>query len=382
MVGKDFNLSEDAASLKWTLFSTIFYGFCSGSMNFLNKFILSVWSFHEPGTIMFAQMIFLSAGLHMLKSMGKITLVDYSNEKARIFLPLTIIYSINSIMSLSALTGMNIPMYNAIRRCVPIASLVLGFCMLRKQKTTVNIIISIFIITAGTFIAAIGDLDFDLKGYAYGISSIISQALYLITLQRLEMEHNIGALSISYINSINCLPVMALIVICTGEINSLISFQHWHNLGFIFSFIALVFYGCLFTYSMFLCTTVNSALTTALVGVAKSAITTIVGMYTFGGVIATSMMIAGQIVNLSGAVLYTYEKYRMNIARRKKIKPTLSSKTLDLGHDLKSDSDLFKLVQVNVENPAINGGIHAGTSNHSPYAMNGGVNFHHDVKFT
>nr|XP_039274155.1 UDP-galactose/UDP-glucose transporter 7-like [Styela clava] len=373
--------SDEAASLKWTLFSTILYGFCSGSMNFLNKYILSYWSFHEPGIIMFSQMVFLSFGLFVLKSAGRITLVDYTPEKARIFLPLTVIYSVNSIMSLSALTGMNIPMYNAIRRCVPIASLVLGFCMLRKQKTTFNIVISIFIITAGTFIAAIGDLDFDLKGYVYGVLSIVSQALYLITLQRLDMEHNIGALSISYINSINCLPVMALIVICTGEINSIVTFEHWHNPGFIISFIALVLYGCLFTYSMFLCTTVNSALTTALVGVAKSAITTMVGMYTFGGVTATALMIVGQIVNLSGAVLYTYEKYRMKMARKEKIKPTLSSKMLDLGHDLKSDSDLFKLVEVSVHNQNLNGGI-PSSHNPAPYTKNGHVNIHHDVKFS
>ena len=34
--------------------------------------------------------------------------------------------------------------------------------------------------------------------------------------------------------------------------------------------------------------TVNSALSTALVGVIKSALTTIIGMYTFGGVTATT----------------------------------------------------------------------------------------------
>lgn len=66
-------------------------------------------------------------------------------------------------------------------------------------------------------------------------------------------------------------------IVITGELKSTLEYEFWTNPTFIGCFILLVSYGCLFTYSMFLCTTVNSALTTSLVGVAKSAITTIVG---------------------------------------------------------------------------------------------------------
>ena len=33
-------------------------------------------------------------------------------------------------------------------------------------------------------------------------------------------------------------------------------------------------------------------------------------MYTFGGVAATPLLIIGQLINLSGGGLYTFEKYR------------------------------------------------------------------------
>lgn len=69
--------------------------------------------------------------------------------------------------------------------------------------------------------AAAGDLDFDIKAYVYGISSILSQALYLNTLQRLEMDTNIGALSISYINSINSIPIMFLMIFATGDYSAI-----------------------------------------------------------------------------------------------------------------------------------------------------------------
>ena len=57
---------------------------------------------------------------------------------------------------------MNIPMYNAMRRCVPIASLLLG-PVIYPQRTTPQIIGAIILITAGTITAATGDLDFDFK---------------------------------------------------------------------------------------------------------------------------------------------------------------------------------------------------------------------------
>ena len=46
---------------------------------------------------------------------------------------------------------------------------------------------------------------------------------------------------------------------------------------FLPTLIMVVLSGCLLNYSMFLCTTVNSALTTTCVGVVKSVVTTIIG---------------------------------------------------------------------------------------------------------
>lgn len=85
-------------SIKWSLVVTVFYGFSSGSMNFINKFVLSVWSFHAPTTIMFSQMVMLSLGLRLLKKSGRVVLVQYDQDRARTFLPLTVIYSINAVI--------------------------------------------------------------------------------------------------------------------------------------------------------------------------------------------------------------------------------------------------------------------------------------------
>lgn len=76
-------------------------------------------------------------------------------------------------------------MYNAMRRCVPIASLLLG-PVIYPQRTTPNIIGAIILITAGTITAAIGDLDFDFKVNCpptFNRYKRFSRAMHLVQLQ-------------------------------------------------------------------------------------------------------------------------------------------------------------------------------------------------------
>ena len=274
-------------TLRYQLTTAVFYGFCSGSMNFLNKNVLSSWDFHYPRFLMLFQMIFLAIGIDLLKLTGVLRAHNYTLSLGKSCWQISLFFALNTTIALFALTGMNIPMYNAMRRCVPIVSLIIGPCLLRSQKTTIGIWLSVGLITVGTFVAAFGDLNFHWHSYILGMASVVTQSLYLLTLQKTGIEKNIGAISLVYINSINCMPVMTIMCFLAGDISAVAKYPHWGDPWFLTSFLFLVFWGCVFTYSMFLCTTVNSALTTALVSTAKSAITTVVGMYTFGGVVPT-----------------------------------------------------------------------------------------------
>lgn len=303
-------------ALKRSLSAAVFYGICSGSMNFLNKLVLSSWHFPSPNFLMLAQMIVLSLGIDFLKHFGYSKAVDYSWEHGRSCLILSFFFAINTVIALFALNGMNIPMYNAMRRCVPIANLLLGVIFLRTRPSN-GITMSVLTITSGTFVAAYGDLNFDSHAYTFGVISVISNAAYLTTLQKTGMEKNLGAISIAYINSINCMPVMTLVLFLTGDISKIAAYPHWSSSAFLLSFFSVVFSGCIFTYSMFLCTTVNSALTTSCVSVLKSAVTTSIGMYTFGGVQPTFCFMLGQCINFTGGCMYTMVKFRSS--QRKKL---------------------------------------------------------------
>ena len=52
-------------------------------------------------------------------------------------------------------------MYGAIKRCTPLVNLVLSVVILKKAMPSALLISSIALITAGAFVASLGDLQFE-----------------------------------------------------------------------------------------------------------------------------------------------------------------------------------------------------------------------------
>jgi len=298
-------------TVRYALTVAFFYGVCSASMNFFNKILLNTWSFKFPNFIMFVQLLATAIFIKVAKMRGRLQWVEeYSLETAKKCAPVSAIFCVNTVLALLALGGMNIPMYNALRRCGPIAILMLSPCFIR-QETNRNIIVSVVMITCGTFLAGWGDLAFDFKSYAYGIASVFTQAIYLLTVQKTGVGKDMDALSMVYINSISCAPVSLAFSLVCREISGIMSYSSLGNSNFWLAFIFVETFACVFSYSIFLSNIVCSALTTACIGVIKSALTTIIGLYTFGGVDITMFFVIGQSINLCGGAWYSFEKYKL-----------------------------------------------------------------------
>ncbi|KAF2543712.1 hypothetical protein F2Q70_00034143 [Brassica cretica] len=68
--------------------------------------------------------------------------------------------------------------------------------------------------------------------------------------------------------------------------------------------------GIVLNFTVFLCTIVNSALTTTIVGVLKGVGSTTQGFVLLGGVEVHALNVSGLVVNTAGGVWYSYAKYR------------------------------------------------------------------------
>ena len=144
--------SKGAENLKGILVAVL-YGAVSTSMAFINKAVMNTYDFNYPYFIMTCQMVFTLIVLQILHIGGAIKLPSFTFERSRMFLIPSVCYAINSILQLTALSGMNIPMYGVIRRCIPLANLILASVVLRKGPPSGPVAASVALMTTGCIIA-------------------------------------------------------------------------------------------------------------------------------------------------------------------------------------------------------------------------------------
>ncbi|XP_038060794.1 UDP-galactose/UDP-glucose transporter 7-like [Patiria miniata] len=316
-------------SARWSgVSAAVFYGVLSGSMSFVNKVVLSTLGFHFPCFIMLCQMILTASVFKCLGILGHLCLppATFTNLKL-CWLP-SILGLFHSVLSLHALGGMNVAMYTILKRCVPLMNLLLTPCLLQKGAPSLPVVGSVMVMTAGCVFTGLGDLTFDLTAYTFGMLSVFSQSLYLTLVQSLSSQHEtLSAADIAYLNSLNCIPLLLLYTTATSEFTQILDFPDLHSIKFLVAFLVVISMGCALNYSVFLCTTLTSALTLSVVGVMKSVVVVIVGLFTFGGVQLSVLGGMGVTLNTLGSGWYTYAKYQEKIGS---VKMEVESATQEL----------------------------------------------------
>lgn len=292
------------------LAAALFYGLTSLGMNFLNKAVLSPYQFNFPMYLLTVQMVVTITALEILRVTRVVTLETYSWNKGRRFLPVSVFFLLHCSLSLAALEGMNIPMYGALKRCTPLANLVLSVLVLRKPLPSALLSSSVVLITAGCLIAGAGDLEFDLRAYLLAGLSVVAQAGYLTLVQRDFERDELGPLTMLHLNAWNTVLPLASLSLLLGELGPANAALADSSVEFRILFALLAGSGGILMFSTVLCTSLASALTTSLVGVAKSALQTVIGFQVFGGVPFHVVNVTGLVLNLCGGLLYTFAKHR------------------------------------------------------------------------
>ncbi|KAK8474674.1 hypothetical protein V6N13_081319 [Hibiscus sabdariffa] len=312
-----------------SLSAALSYGIASMAMVFINKAILMQYA--HSMTLLTFQQLATALLIHFGRKTGytKAKAVDITTAKR--LLPVSLFYNANVAFALASLKGINIPMYIAIKRLTPLAVLIAGFVSGKGKPTTQVyhflltldplfpvVILSVILTAVGVIVAAIGDFSFDLPGYTMALTSVFFQTMYLVLVEKSGAEEGLSSIEIMFYNSFLSLPFLLFLIIATGEFpNSLaLLLAKSNSFSFLFILVLSLVMGIALNYTMFLCTIVNSALTTTIVGVLKGVGSTTLGFVLLGGVQVHGLNVTGLVINTAGGVWYSYAKYR-----QKKIKP-------------------------------------------------------------
>ena len=287
----------DANSPSQKLLAAFFYGFSSFLAVIVNKIVLTNYNFPSFRFLAFSQFIATISCLTLLSHIGVIQLQKLTKESLSFILPLSIIFFLNVTTGLSGNSlpidpnlpiyagtkSISLPMFTALRR-FSILFTMLGEIWFLQTRPSKMVISSVLLMIAGALIAAAYDLSFDSMAYVTVFANNVFTAGAGLYIKLATSKAN--KLTILYYQSlISAVLLLSLEVAVDGVtiVTKILEFPHWNDLMFLSFFSLSATIGLLLNYSTFLCTSLNSALTTTVVGCIKNTVSTYLGMLTFVG---------------------------------------------------------------------------------------------------
>lgn len=248
----------------------------------------------------------------------------------------TALFTSNVVVGLSALSLVNIPMFSAFRRLTLLFVMGAEYVFLKKTHSRA-IMYTVIVMTIGAFISAVDDVTFSRLGYCLVFLNNVLTAGYLAAIKRAMKETNFDPLTLLYYTALLGFPLVALLLISTGELaHVIIAFRTQPELlswRFLASLILTATGAFAVNFSTSLCTHVTSPLTTSVAGQVKNVLQTVLGFFSWGFV-PTFLNTVGLLIALGAQIFFAYFKYheRMN-ENEVKSKPSPLSSSTEVGTD-------------------------------------------------
>eukprot|EP00049_Salpingoeca_infusionum_P025647 m.20944 g.20944 ORF g.20944 m.20944 type:complete len:335 (+) comp8231_c1_seq1:183-1187(+) len=305
------------------ILSAVFYGSSSIAIMAVNKLVLTSYQFPSTSMIAVCQMLLTVVVLGVARMLGYVSFPVCSLDIVRKVFPLPLLYLGNLISGLGGTKLINLPMFTLLRRFSILMTMILE-SMILGNKPSGTVQISVALMLGGAIVAAMNDLAFDSVGYTYLLVNDLLTALNGVYLKQKLDSKELGNTGLMFYNCLFSLPFALLFFLRDlDELNQVIMFPGWSDPLFVLQFAASCGMGIVLTYSIFLCTQVNSALTTTVVGCLKNILVAYLGMMMADYVFSWPNF-AGINISIFGSLLYSYYQFR---ARKPKEQPQSQSQS-------------------------------------------------------
>eukprot|EP00262_Sarcandra_glabra_P019897 TRINITY_DN7729_c0_g1_i1.p1 TRINITY_DN7729_c0_g1~~TRINITY_DN7729_c0_g1_i1.p1 ORF type:complete len:261 (-),score=34.45 TRINITY_DN7729_c0_g1_i1:120-902(-) len=224
-------------------------------------------------------------------------------------LPLAVSYLLYMLATMESVRGVNVPMYTTLRRTTVVFTMIVEY-LLTGQKFTSSVVGSVGLIVFGAFLAGSRDLSYDSYGYAIVFISNVTTAIYLATIARVGKSSGLNSFGLMWCNGLICGPVLLFWTFIRGDLEMTMNFPHLYSPGFQAVMLLSCIMAFFLNYSIFLNTTLNSALTQTMCGNLKDLFTVGLGWLVFGGLPFDPLNIIGQCLGFLGSGLYAYCKLK------------------------------------------------------------------------
>ncbi|KAL9363444.1 hypothetical protein Peur_046229 [Populus x canadensis] len=320
LINGDEKAFRGSSMTKRGAFAAISYMSCAVLLVLFNKAALSSYNFPSANVITLFQMICSCSFLYALRRWrivsftdgGSLTTSDVNAtfvplETLMHTLPLALTYLLYMLVTMESVRGVNVPMYTTLRRTTVVFTMIMEY-ILAGQRYTRPIFGSVGLIVLGAFIAGARDLSFDFYGYAVVFAANFTTAIYLATISRIGKSSGLNSFGLMWCNGIICGPVLLFWTFIRGDLGMTMNFPYLFSPGFLAVLLLSCILAFFLNYSIFLNTTLNSALTQTICGNIKDLFTIALGWTIFGGLPFDFFNVIGQCLGFAGSGLYAYYK--------------------------------------------------------------------------
>ena len=338
---------------KEKLLSAIFYAIVSLAVIFCNKAVMTRYNFGHFEFIACIQFLATTFVLTIFIYLKKIEVPSLSITICKEILPITAMFLGNILCGLGSTKSLNLPMFTALRRFSIFMTMCAEYIVIGNKPST-SVFISVMMMIGGAMIAAIYDLTFDFQGYMLVFLNNSFTALNGVWMKKASISGKCNKMGILYYNSLFSTIIMILyflmdhyiyhktigvrgsihhvsirpinarrilegiatnnttpsesmsIITSMSKISTVWYYHRWAERDFCFFFACSAFLGTLLNYAIFLCTTYNSALTTAVIGCLKNIATTYISMLILPDYVFGYFNFIGLNVSILGSLYYTY----------------------------------------------------------------------------
>ncbi|GMR36634.1 hypothetical protein PMAYCL1PPCAC_06829, partial [Pristionchus mayeri] len=310
------------------LLSAGFYGLASVVIVFVNKILLTNLGFPSFLVVGLGQMASTIVILRILSFFRKANVPSYDNSIIRKVFPLPLFYIVNLVTGLGGTQAINLPMFTVLRRFSIAMTMGLEYVIL-GVVASYAVRLSVFLMIAGSVVAAVYDLTFDLLGYSYILANDAATAANGVYMKKKLDANELGKDGLLYYNCLFMFPPALLLAYYTGDMDKTMAFV---SSGSMTPSLWLCFFlscvcGFILNYSLMLCTHYNSALTTTCIGPIKNLFVTYAGMFTSGDFVFGWANFLGINISVFGSIIYTYVTFRKSSSKNRSI--VVSAKSVE-----------------------------------------------------
>ena len=292
------------AELMFKVAAALFYGVSSFMIMVVNKRVLTVYKFPSFQVLGLGQMLATVIILFLAKFFKMVSFPDVGKDTLRKIWPLPLMYLGNMVFGLGGTQELSLPMMTVLRRFSILMTMIGEFYIL-KTRPTMAVQLSVYLMIFGSGLAAVNDLAFNLKGYTYVLLNDFFTAGNGVLMKKKLESKDLGKYGVMFYNSLFMLPPAAIFAWQTGDLQRSIDFEGWQDRWFLAQFLLSCGFGFILILATVVCTQLNSALTTTIIGCLKNILITYLGMMIGGDYQYSILNFIGLNISVFGSLVYT-----------------------------------------------------------------------------